>query len=67
VAEAAGGGEHEEGDVDVAEHGQLVRLLDQPVPPLRERHLPVRRVLDPLDRQLHPPHPYPSPPTIATN
>lgn len=56
MAEAAGGGEHEEGDVDVAEDGQLVGLLDQPVSPLGERHLPVRDVLDPLDLQLHPSH-----------
>lgn len=56
VAEAIGGGEHDERDVDVAEDGQLVRLLDEAIPPLREGHLPVGVVLDPLDLQLHAAH-----------
>jgi len=56
VAEAIGGGEHDERDVDVAEDGELVRLLDEAIPPLREGHLPVRVVLDPLDLQLHAAH-----------
>ena len=56
MAEAIGGGEHDERDVDVAEDGELVRLLDEAIPPLREGHLPVRVVLDPLDLQLHAAH-----------
>jgi len=56
MAEAIGGGEHDERDVDVAEDGELVGLLDEAIPPLREGHLPVRVVLDPLDLQLHAPH-----------
>lgn len=55
-AEAFGRGEHEECDVDVAEDGELVCLLDEPVPALGEGHVPVRVVLDPLDGQLHAPH-----------
>ena len=55
-AEAARGGEHEEGDVDVAEDGELVGLLDEAVPALGEGDVPVRVVLDPLDRQLYAPH-----------
>jgi hypothetical protein len=56
VAEFLGRGEHDEGDVDVAEDGELVRLLDEPVPALGECHLPVRDVLYPLDLKLHAPH-----------
>ena len=51
LVEAAAAGEDNEGDLGVAEHGELVRLLEQPVPALGERHLPADLVLDPL--QLH--------------
>lgn len=50
MAEATGRGEHDESDVDVAEDGELVSLLDEPVPSLRERHLPVRGALYSLHR-----------------
>lgn len=54
--EAIGRGEHDERDVDVAEDGELVGLLDEAIPALGEGHLPVRVVLDPLDLQLHAAH-----------
>lgn len=48
----AGAGEDDDADVRVAEHGELVGLLEQPAPALGEGHLPVRGVLDPLDLDL---------------
>lgn len=50
-------GEDDESDLSVAEHGELVSLLEEAIPPLGERHLPVDLVLDPLQLQpssLHP-------------
>lgn len=49
VAEAIGGREHDERDVDVAENGELIGLLDEAIPPLGEGHLPIGVVLYPLD------------------
>jgi hypothetical protein len=54
--EAAGAGEDDESDLGIAKDGQLLGLLEQPAPALREGHLPVRRVLDPLDDYLPSPH-----------
>ena len=48
----AGAGEDDDADARVAEHGELVGLLEQPAPALGEGHLPVRGVLDPLDLDL---------------
>jgi hypothetical protein len=62
VAEASRGREHEERDIDVAEDGELVGLLDEPVAALGEGHLPVDVVLDPPDGQLHAPHRRRAPP-----
>jgi hypothetical protein len=50
------GGEDDERDLGVAEHGDLVRFLQQPVPALGEGHLSVDLVLDPP--QLHRPAPH---------
>jgi hypothetical protein len=47
LGELAGGGEDDERDVGIAEHGELLRLLEQPPAALRERHLPRRRALYP--------------------
>lgn len=47
LREPAGGGEHDERDVGVAQHGELLRLLEQPAPALGEGHLPRRRALYP--------------------
>lgn len=52
VGDLAGAGEDEDGDLGVAEDADLPGLLDDPIPPLREGHLPIRRVLDPLDLDL---------------
>ena len=52
----AGGGEHDDGDLGVAEHGELPRLLHDPRPALGVGHLPVGGVLDPLYLDLPPPH-----------
>lgn len=50
------GGEDDERDLCIAEHGDLVGLLQQPVPALGESHLAVDLVLDPA--QLHRPAPH---------
>jgi len=52
----AGGGEHDDGDLGVAEHGELARLLHDPRAALGVGHLPVGGVLDPLDLDLAAPH-----------
>jgi hypothetical protein len=52
----AGGGEHDDGDLGVAEHGELARLLHDPRAALGVGDLPVGRVLDPLDLDLAAPH-----------
>jgi hypothetical protein len=54
--ELATGGEDDDADVRVAEHGKLVRLLQQPTATLAEGHLPVHLVLDPLHHHLPTPH-----------
>ena len=52
----SGGGEHDDGDLRVAEHGELLGLLHDPRPALGVGHLPVGGVLDPLYLDLPPPH-----------
>ena len=56
LVELAAVGEDDERDLGVAEHGDLVRLLEQPRAALGEGHLAVDLVLDPL--QLHPAPPH---------
>lgn len=46
LAELAGGGEDDEGDLDVAEQGELEGLLEDPRAALGEAHLPAHPVLD---------------------
>jgi hypothetical protein len=53
LVETAAAGEDDERDLGLAEHRELVRLLQEAVAALAEGHLPVRRVLDALD--LNPP------------
>ena len=53
----AGGREHEEDEIDVTQDGELLGLLEDPRPPLGVRHLPPAVVFQPLDLELHPPHP----------
>ena len=48
----AGAGEDDDADAGIAQHGQLVGLLQQPSPALGKGHLPVRRVLGQLDLDL---------------
>ena len=50
-------GEDDDGDLGVAEDGDLVRLLEQPAAALGEGHLPVYLVLYPLQLHLAPTHP----------
>ena len=57
LVELAAVGEDDERDLGVAEHRELVRLLEQAVATLAEGDLPVRRVLDVLDLDLAPPLP----------
>jgi hypothetical protein len=52
LVEAAAAGEDDERDLGVAEHGELVRLLEEAVAALAEGDLPVGRVLDALDLSL---------------
>jgi hypothetical protein len=52
LVEAAGTGEYDEADIGIAEDAELSSLLHQPAAPLREGHLPVGPVVDPLDRDL---------------
>uniref|UniRef100_A0A5K1DZI3 Uncharacterized protein n=1 Tax=Nymphaea colorata TaxID=210225 RepID=A0A5K1DZI3_9MAGN len=40
-------GKDDESDLGIAEDGELMRLLQQPVPPIGERNLPVGGVLNP--------------------
>jgi hypothetical protein len=56
LEELAAVGEDDEGDLGVAEDGELVRLLEQAVAALGEGDLAVDLVLDPL--QLHPAPPH---------
>ncbi|RWW35947.1 hypothetical protein BHE74_00059062 [Ensete ventricosum] len=56
LAELALGGEDDEGDLGVAEDGDLVGLLEQPGSALGEGHLPIDLVLDPLQLHSPPPH-----------
>ncbi|KAG6479170.1 hypothetical protein ZIOFF_062631 [Zingiber officinale] len=56
LVKLAQGREDDEPDLHVAKHGELVGLLEQAAAPLREGHLPSRRVLDPLHLRLPPPH-----------
>jgi hypothetical protein len=55
--EAPGAGEDDQSDLRVAEDGELPCLLEDPVPPFGERHLPARGVVNPADDYLAPPHP----------
>jgi hypothetical protein len=55
LVEPAAAGEDDERDLGVAEHGELVRLLEEAVAALAEGDLPVGRVLDALDLDLAPP------------
>ena len=55
LVEAAAAGEDNEGDLGVAEHGELVRLLEEAIAALAEGDLTVGRVLDALDLNLAPP------------
>lgn len=54
--ELLGARQHDDRHFSVAEDGELVGLLEQPIAPLRVGHLPVGRVLDPLDLDLPPRH-----------
>ena len=56
LVELAAVGEDDERDLGVAEHGELVGLLEQSVPALGEGDLAVDLVLDPLQLDPPPPH-----------
>ena len=56
LVELAAVGEDDERDLGVAEHGELVRLLEQAVAALGEGDLSVDLVLDPLELDPPPPH-----------
>jgi hypothetical protein len=50
-----GAGEHDDGDVRTAEHGELGGLLEEAAAALGEAHVPRRAALDALDLDLLPP------------
>jgi hypothetical protein len=50
------GRKHDEDEINVAENGQLLGLLEDPGPPLRVGDLPPTLVLQLLDLELDPPH-----------
>lgn len=56
IIELAGAGENDEANLGIAEDGELLCLLQEPVPPLRESHLTAGRVVDPTDHNLPSPH-----------
>ena len=56
LVEAAAAGEDDERHLGVTEDGELVGLLEEPVPALAEGHLPASGVLDPLDLNPSPTH-----------
>lgn len=55
LVEAAAAGEDDERDLGVAEHGELVGLLEEAVPALAEGDLAIGGVLDSLDLDFTPP------------
>lgn len=56
LEELAFGGEHDESHLGIAKDGDLMGLLEEPCPTLRERHLSTDLVLDPLQLNSSPPH-----------
>ena len=44
----AGGGEDDDGDLGVAENGQLISFLQNAIPTFREAHLPTCRIFNSL-------------------
>ena len=56
LVELAAAGEDDERHLGVAEHGELVGLLEEAVAALGEGHLAVDLVLDPLQLDPAPPH-----------
>lgn len=56
LEELSSSGEDDQSDLSVAENRDLMSFLQQSRPPLRERHLAVDLVLDPL--QLNPTSPH---------
>lgn len=49
-------GEDDNSNFSITEDSELPSFLEQPIPPLRERHLPTVRILNPL--YLNPPSPH---------
>lgn len=54
--ELAGAGEHNNGNLGIAENGELVGLLEKPIPSFRVSHLAVGGVFYPLDLDLSSSH-----------
>jgi len=65
LVELAAAGEDDERHLGVAEHGELVGLLEEAVAALGEGHLAVDLVLDPLQLDPSPPH-ISLPPAVST-
>lgn len=56
MAETAGVGEHDEGDVDIAEDGELVSLLNKPISAFREGDLSIGVIFYFLNLQFNTTH-----------
>jgi len=56
IVEFSGAGEDHNSDFSIAQDRKLLRLLQQTVPSLRERHLPARGIVDPPYHDLTSPH-----------
>ena len=56
IVEFAGAGEDDDSDFSIAKNGKFLCLFQQSIPPLRERHLSTRRIIDPPYHNLSSPH-----------
>lgn len=56
MSKAARRREHDESQINVTKYGNLVGLLDEPIPTLRIRDLSIRVVFYPLHFQFHSAH-----------
>lgn len=56
VTESAGGGKHDEGNVNITEDGKFIGFLDETISSLGKCDLSIGGVLYSLDLQLHTTH-----------
>lgn len=56
VSETTGRREHDEGNVDVTENGELVSFFNEPISPFGEGNLPIRGVFYSLNWEFYATH-----------